>query len=373
MAEATGQSVLKRKVAAGRSTAPGGRPVLPAKALSASISRAADASMGLEVSVDSCSERIASLSDLLELLPEQGLLAVLEGPEDCQGIMAFDVAFLSGVIEKQMTGAVSTSPPGTRRVTRTDAALAADLIDLTLREFETSLAGREESRWASGFGYGSHVEDLRPLGLLMEDVDYRIFGLSANLESGRRNGQVLLALPAIGRGKVRIGEVVDTQAGSDPAWSAGLTSLVLKGDVRLEAVLHRMRLPIAAIEGLNVGDEIPIPASAIGKVSFAGAEHIPLGQGRLGQSQGFRAVRLGDTGNRAAATDADTDSLDLSAERSPGGPPGQMPPSGGNAGGDAPGLPALPPLGAEGDLVDVPMPMIQPLDLDAALAGLDDL
>ncbi|MDV7143508.1 FliM/FliN family flagellar motor switch protein [Tropicimonas sp. TH_r6] len=333
MADAARKRVLRRKVEAGRESAPANRAVLPARALSTALSKAAEASMELAISATSSSERIASLPDLLERLPENGLLAVLEGPEDGQGLMAFDFNALSAVIEKQMTGAVGTSLPPSRRATRTDAALAADLIDAVLQRFEQALAGRDESRWASGFGYSSHVEDLRPLGLLLEEIDYRIFGLSLDFEMGTRTGEILLALPAEGRGTVQMpqdemfGDAVD----SDPFWSPSLQLRVLEGEVQLDAVLHRFHLPISAISELKPGDEIPIPLTAIDNVRLSGAERIPLGRCRLGSSQGFRALRLGADGAGAGARGP---SLVHSAALAPSG----------FDDGHADGLPSLPDL-----------------------------
>ncbi len=298
MADGAPQNILRRKVDAGRSAAPASRKIQPAKVLSTALSKSADASMGLDVTVKSSSERIASLSDLLECLPENGLLALLEGPRDGQGVMAFDSSALSAIIEKQMTGTVSRNQPQSRRVTRTDAALAADLIDATLHRFETALSGLEESRWASGFGYSSHIDDLRPLGLLLEDVDYRIFGLSLNIELGTREGEILLALPAKGRAKVtaRQAPVEEETTRKDPDWKPRLEGLVLQGEARLEAILYRFQMPISAIKQLQPGQEIPIPVSTLNDVRIAGAERIPLGRCRLGRCQGHRAIRLGADG-----------------------------------------------------------------------------
>ncbi|NDR59442.1 FliM/FliN family flagellar motor switch protein [Aliiruegeria sabulilitoris] len=371
MAEEARQDVLKRKVEAGRNSAPASQTVLPAKALSSALSKAAEKSFGLAVVATSCSERIVSLADLLERLPEQGLLAVLEGPGDGQGLLSMDVKALSAIIEKQMTGAVSQSSPPSRRVTRTDAALAADLIDAMLQRFEATLAGRPEARWASGFGYSSHVEDLRPLGLLLEEIDYRVFGLSLDFEIGTREGQLLLALPAEGRSDaLALPEPrISLEKPADPEWAPGLEGLVLEGEVRLEAILHRFKLPISAIPTLKVGDEIPIPLSAIDNVRLTGTEEIPLGRCRLGQSLGLRAVRLG--------------AGEAGAERPQSGMSNLI---GAGAGGLAP-LPraALPdPVGlddeafaaaplAEGGLPDIGLePMAAPMDL-SALQGLPDI
>lgn len=358
MAERARQNILKRKAIAGRESAPVSRVVLPAKALSTALIKAADSMMGMAVASHSVSERIASLPDLLEQLPENGLLAVLEGPGECQGLMAFDSAAISAVIEKQMTGAISDGVPQPRRVTRTDAALCADLIDATLHRFEATLAGREESRWAGGFGYASHVEDLRPLGLLLEEIDYRIFGLKLDFELGRRDGQVLLALPAEGRGVILEAETDDhdDMADQDPDWAPQLEKLVLQGEVQLDAVLHRIRLPISAIGDFKVGDEIPIPLSAIDNVRFRGAERIPLGRCRLGSSQGKRAVRLGteavDGAAQLAAVPKPRTSAPLGAQAGDGLP--ELPTPGlPDLSAAEPELPALPDLPELPDLPDL--------------------
>lgn len=325
MADRARHKILRRKVEAGRDSAPPDRVLLPVRALAQAMSRAAEETMSLAVTAQGVSERVASLSDLLEHLPENGLLAVLDGPEEGQGLIAFDSAAIASLIEKQMTGSVSRSPAPSRRVTRTDAALAADLIDAILRRFETLLAGREESRWAGGFGYGSHVMDLRPLGLLLEEIDYRIFGLTLDFETGTREGQMLLALPAEGRGEFHPLEDV-AGAGHpkrDPQWTQRLEQNVLLGEIPLEAVLHRFQMSISAISALKPGDELPIPVSALDNVTLSGAETIPLGRCRLGRSRGVRALRIGADGEDSrglASLDPAPDSRSLPPELPHDGP-----------------------------------------------------
>ncbi|MFV0358862.1 FliM/FliN family flagellar motor switch protein [Tropicimonas sp.] len=292
MADAGEQSVLKRMVAAGRDSAGVASPASPARAFGTALCRTAEAEATLAVMVEDCTERIASLSELLDSLPEHGLLGLLEGPAEAQGLIAFDHGFLSALIEKQTTGRIQSAPPSPRRTTRTDAALAADVMDAVLRRFEGGLAGRGESQWASGFGYSGHVESVRPLGLVLEDIDYRIITLRADLEQGARTGAVILALPAIGRGPAAR---ATTGPVDDPArafWLRALATNVEGGDVRLEAVMHRFRMPIREIAQLIPGEEIPLPVSSIDNVRFVTSDGHSFGCGRLGQSRGYRAVRL---------------------------------------------------------------------------------
>ncbi|SFC09890.1 flagellar motor switch protein FliM [Tropicimonas isoalkanivorans] len=260
--------------------------------------------MSLAVVAASSTERTGGLPDLLETVPENGLLAVLDGPAEAQGLLSFDNALLSAVIEKQMTGVIGKTVPPPRPVTRTDAALAADLIDAVLREFEGPFLGKPDACWAAGFGYGSHVEGVRPLGLLLEDVDYRMIALELDLDQGRRQGRALLALPAEGRGGVHDCHTVTPEVPRDEAWHEGFGTAVRGADVRLEAIMHRLKLPFAQIRRLKVGDEIPLPAVSIDRVRLAGIGGGPFGVGRLGQSRGNRAVRISAFGDQIPGPDS---------------------------------------------------------------------
>ncbi|PRY21555.1 flagellar motor switch protein FliM [Aliiruegeria haliotis] len=326
MAEAAAQSVLRRMAAAGRENPAGGRAILPARVLSSGLSRSAENLLSMDTSVSSCSERIVSLTELLEILPEDGLLAILEGPEESLGLMVLDAPFLSALIEKQMTGALSERMPPPRRATRTDAALAADLIDAMLREFEEPFLARSEASWVTGYAYSSHLEDPRPLGLLLEDVDYRVFGLSVQVEAGIRGGRIVLALPAEGRGRPDLTAVNETTTGDDPEWEDKLKAVVLGGEVRLEAVLHRFRVPFEELARLNVGQELPLPAARIDGVKLTSEEGQAFTTGRLGQSHGHRAVRIGSGAALPSPTLDLADALAAAPPATPEIPSAELPP-----------------------------------------------
>ncbi|MEE4118686.1 MAG: flagellar motor switch protein FliM, partial [Paracoccaceae bacterium] len=200
MADRQEKSVLRRKAEAGRTSAAATRLVTPCKALSTALVKAVDAHVGLEAAVRKCAMRTGTLAEVLETVPDGGLLAVLEGPDEAQGVMAFDAVLLSALIERLMTGALAARPPAPRRATRTDAALVADVIDAMLRRFEAALGAGGAGRWAAGFGYASFIESPRPLALMLEDADYRLLTLEVDLESGARAGSVMLVLPAGGAG-----------------------------------------------------------------------------------------------------------------------------------------------------------------------------
>ncbi|MEO1681573.1 MAG: FliM/FliN family flagellar motor C-terminal domain-containing protein [Pseudomonadota bacterium] len=386
--QAAGESILKRKAEAGRNTVAASRQITPGKALSTAIVQAADKRLEMVVSTTSSTARTGTLSELLETVPEGGLLAVLEGPGDAQGLMALDATMLSALIEKMMTGRLSGRPPTPRRPTRTDAALVADVIDDVLRRFEAPFLGMSTARWAAGFGYSSYLDDPRPLGLMLEDIDYRMLSLALDVEKGARSCMLLLALPADGRGP--LGRPAEMEGGGDwaPAhpggsrsggaarahgaahsepepeeqlsWGDALERDVLQGRVSLDAVLHRFDLPIASLELLKPGLELPMPARVLDECAIVGADGAPIAQGRLGQSRSMRAVRLGAS---AAPAGADPSPYAGAAAEAQAAPMGEIPPFQGAsiAMADTP----LP-----GPLEKGPTPALPEIDDDDPLAGL---
>ncbi len=300
-------TALRRKLEAGRTSVAASRQVTPAKALSTAFVQACDSRLGLVASVTSCSGRKATLAELLETIPEGGLLAVLEGPGEAQGLVVFDPPLLASVVEKLMTGRISDREPRPRRPTRTDAALSADLIDDVLRAFEAPLLGDPAARWSAGFGYSSFLDDPRPLGLMFEDIDYRVHTLVADLDGGRRSARMVLAVPAEGRGPVGRAEQ-DTDGGGPPSipeppleegappWADALKAQVMRGCVPVDAILWRISLPISTLERLQPGEELPIPAAAIDETEVLAVDGSLVVLGRLGQSGGRRAVRIAGAG-----------------------------------------------------------------------------
>jgi flagellar motor switch protein FliM len=356
-------TALRRKVEAGRTSVTASRQVTPAKALSTAFVQACDRRLGLVANVTSCSGRTGTLAELLDTIPEGGLLAVLEGPGEAQGLMVFDPALLSAVIEKLMTGQLADRPPRPRRPTRTDAALAADVIDEILRGFEAPFLGLPPARWAAGFGYDSFLDDPRPLGLMFDDIDYRVHRLVAELEGGRRTANMVLAVPFEGRGPLGRAAAAPSRGGDAPApvsepeapddavpWSEALEAQVLRGTVALEAVLHRLRLPLAALEGLQPGCELPIPGAALDETMLVGADGCAIARGRLGQSGGRRAVRLSGGLAQDSAGDAPAQEQPAGEGAGPALPGPGLPPMPVAGSGESPDLPDLPDLAPPGGL-----------------------
>jgi flagellar motor switch protein FliM len=286
------ETVMRRKLAAAAQAglAEGGPGAERAWRLS--FARAANAAMALMADVGRVTSDRRTPAELLELCPERGLIAVLEGPGEGLGLLVLSPSVLSGMIEMQMMGRVSPAPPASRKPTRTDAAMVAGFIDRAMEELELALAEDGDLVWAGGFRYASFLDDPRPLGLLLDDLPLRVLSAEVSLSKGAKSGPVLLALPADGRGPRPARLAPQDPAASGAGFAQALADQVMAAESRLHAVLHRVTIPLSAVMGLKPGDLMPLPMAAIERVVLEGLDGRRVATGKLGQNRGMRAIRL---------------------------------------------------------------------------------
>jgi len=263
------------------------------KAWPLALARAARDGLALQLEVAQITVQRLSLTELLELPPELALIAVLEGPGDGLGVIMLAPPVLAGLIEAQTTGKVTTGALAARKPTRTDGAMVAEFLDRALEGLETALLAADDLIWAGGFRYASFMDDPRPLGLLLDDVPYRLVQAEVSLGGGAKSGLVLLAMPADGRGRrpQKAGQVAP-EAAEALVFAAALGAQVLASTCALDAVLYRMTIPLSAVMGLKSGEVVPLPRAALDQIKLEGIDGRPIGAGKLGQHRGMRAVRL---------------------------------------------------------------------------------
>jgi len=284
--------IIRKKVAAARSTQPEGGPGAD-RAWRLALARAANDILALPLEVARLSVNRRSLAELLELAPERALIAVLEGPAEGLGILMLSPPVLSAMIEMQTIGRVSSSAPPVRKPTRTDASMVADMIDQALQELESGLESDPDLIWAGGFNYASFLDDPRPLGLLLEEEHYRVIQAELRLGNGAKSGAVMLALPAEGRGRAPKPAPTATPAPVAAAlFSKALSDQVMRTEADIAAVLHRFTVPLSFVMALKTGDLVPLSTAALDRIVLEGLDGRPLASGRLGQNRGMRAVRL---------------------------------------------------------------------------------
>ena len=314
-----GQGIIRRKVAAARAEGAAGGPGAD-RCWRLALARAARDKLKTTLEFRSLSLDRRSLAELVELPPERSLIAVLDGPSEGLGVIMLAPQVLAGLIEAQTIGRVKSTELTARKPTRTDAAMVAGLIDAALRGLETALADEADLVWAGGFRYASFLDDPRPLGLLLEDTTYRVLRAEVDLAGGARVGEILLALPAEGRGlapsaKAGAGDAVD----HGQVFMQALAERVNGASSGLDAVLGRLTLPLNDILALSTGALLALPLAGLDRISLEGLDGRRVAEGRLGQNRGMRAIRLNEGIGGTEATAPHPTGLAEGPDMLPGG------------------------------------------------------
>lgn len=301
--------------------------------------RAAEAAAGLVLRSKSTVAGTCSLAELIETLPENPLIAMIEADRDRLGVLALSPGMLASLIEMQTFGRVTEAAPEARRSTRADAALAADFINAMLAGLGAEAMRIQGAEAFVGFRYASHLDDPHPLGLVLEDQGFRSLRLDLALGSaGQRSGEIFVAVP-LNEGQdhpvnpPRSDE--DDQHDGGPALAAGsdmvapaerptgkqaalprpadrprpdnrsnMADAMQNAPIPLIAVLCRRRATLSELRNLLPGAMLALPRHALGEAQLETTRGEVLASGKLGEIDGFHALRLHDQAATPGAASA---------------------------------------------------------------------
>ena len=255
------------------------------------LRRAAQDTIALRIDVISCHLRRLSLTELLELPGARSLIGILDGPAEALGVIVVSPEMLSGLVEVQTVGAVTSHAPMARKPTRTDAAMVAGFFDRALAELHLLLAAEPERVWAAGFRYASFLDDPRPLALMLEDTAWQVLEAEVSMGGGVKSGRILLALPAGGR-RAKGAEPEAQTAQSDAHFNTDLREQLGQATATLDAVLVRMQVDLSELLGLGVEDVLPLFGGSLETVQLETLDGRRVATARLGQARGMRALRI---------------------------------------------------------------------------------
>ncbi|WP_157970943.1 FliM/FliN family flagellar motor switch protein [Pseudogemmobacter bohemicus] len=248
------------------------------------LARALREGVGLPAETTALSSRPCDLLELPELPPERALIALLDGPGGAMGVAAFSPELTASLIEMQTIGRIGTVAPGSRRPTRTDAAMISPVLDRALARFDFLVRDLPDRRVDGGFRFASLLDDPRSIGLLLDDLPYHLMTTTLSLADGKRSGEMLLALP--------LAEMSQAEPAGTAPEPAGFSADLGQTECELQAVLGRRMLTLNEVMQLEPGQVLPLNEASIAKISLRGIDGKPVAAARLGQQNGYRALRI---------------------------------------------------------------------------------
>lgn len=292
----TDSMILRRKIQSGRRVVHLDTNDCAPRAWRVAFGRALLERLNLHLEVAEVREHQRKLGELIEVIPERALIALLEGPEGVTGILALSNGLMNALIEMQTMRQVAKAEPPVRRPTRTDAMMSIDAVNSALGDLGEELVHSPDVRWCAGFCYASFVEEVSALDLLLEDVPYKLLECSVQIAGTKRTGRVMLALPAEGRGPRPVPRraVPDDDTRAAEAWMSRIRETVMHVEAPIEGVVGRLRLPLSRILTLATDDLLPIESGGVDQVALEAAGGTRIATCKLGQNRGMRALRLRD-------------------------------------------------------------------------------
>ncbi|GAW33732.1 surface presentation of antigens [Roseovarius sp. A-2] len=281
-------SIIHRKARAARDGSDA-RAMSPAKALRLSLARAADTLFDLALTVATVEQRRLSLGLLVETVSDEGLILLLDGAGGARGAVVLDSQMMAALIEVQTTGTVRPGVAPARRATRTDAAMVAPLVDALLDGIDAEMTAGVEGYVPRGFRFGDRMEDLRALGLALDAPEFDLYRVTADLGPGVRTGRLDLLMPAR---RAVPPNAPDEKGPGTRAAHARMSDVALGAPVVLDAVMARISLPLREACALSVGQVLPLTPESLGAIQLTGAGAHLVAEARLGQLNGWRALRL---------------------------------------------------------------------------------
>lgn len=288
------------------------QPASPARAAATAVGRAAERLYRMPVLPVEVRPGVATLADLPELLPDHSLLIVLQGPGDRLGVMALDFETVTALIEVQALGRVTARPAERRRLTRSDAAICVDFVNAVMAELAVDMAGVDGFGPLAGYRHAIHLDDVRPLVLMLEDRPYRSLFFDLRLGGAEsRQGRILIALPQgadlpDARPRPAAGQAAGQATAPSGTAAEGaprptLAAAVTDAPVEVLGILCRRRITLGELRALAPGRLLALPRASLAEARLETRGGQVLAVGKLGESGGCYAIRLCDPSSAPAA------------------------------------------------------------------------
>lgn len=287
-----------------------------AKALRLALSKAAQEVLSVPVTTGDIEEQEISRTNAAKLIPPKSMVVLLRRKASEQGLMVFDPALFAAVLEARTTGRVTPDARSERAPTSTDAVLCRRFQSVVLSGLGAQLAELPAGAWAGGYAPDELVENPRRLPHLLADVNYQMMDVSVEVGLPAVSGRMLLILPRIAAADP-IGLLPPAVAEGGEAWTRALQRRVLDSPASIDAILHRIHLPLSQVARLEKGHVLIFSERNLDEISLETTDGDVLAVARLGRADGNRAVKLDGPVDASALVGEETEPMEAEVKKFP--------------------------------------------------------
>lgn len=285
-------SVLQRKAQAGKQEHQARSMTVP-KSLRVSLAKVADDLFDMALAVIGVTQEKCAGDGLNAVIEPDSLLLLLDGPNGATGGVMIGAGLVGALVQQQTTGRVAPEPSVDRKMTVTDAALCAPLMDALFKRANAVLETEKDKDVLSCFRFGARAENARLFELAMGAAEYHVLRLTVDVASGAFQSPMVMILPVPDERHTSIHDPTDGQKEAPPS-KPTLEKTVLGLQAEITAVLGRVKIPLAQISTLKPGVTLRLPSDAFDEVELVSVDGSVICTGAMGQIDGQRAICLND-------------------------------------------------------------------------------
>ncbi len=259
--------------------------------------------------------QVTKLADAIRAVTGPSMLGLVDVEDaDTPGLIALESDLAYHLIDLTLGGDPMQAPePVTRPFTAIDMALCRLHLDAILSAFAHAIGANLGRPLTKGLTIRDLRQNLSQLRLAPDYIDVLILGMDLTLGEAGRRGRFMLILPLSALDVIRASvQARNVQAARDrpnDLWKTLMRRAAASAPVRVDAVLHRQSLSLAALQGLQVGQLLEIPRQAIEEIQLAipqpGGRTAILATGRLGAYQDMKVIKLATPPDRRVVTHID--------------------------------------------------------------------
>ena len=255
--------------------------------LSNVVPRDAGKLLNLHAEVVSLQMKSVGEEELLSSLSPADLSFFLRANDQPPGLCVISSSIAAALIDVQITRQVLAAGSD-RAPTATDCAVIGEMIDRWLASAEHECDAAELPIGLTGYKRASMFSSLRECELELEPGEYQALTLTLSLAEGVVEGVIKLFIPCRREQRTHnVGQIMHQHVNA------------LRSP--LSAVLMRKSFSYDRIQNVSVNDVFEIPMSALDDVILEDIDGGAMAEGRLGQMNGMRAIRINLGTNGIAA------------------------------------------------------------------------
>lgn len=247
--------------------------------------------------------QVTKLADVLDRIPVPSMLGVVEAEgADRLALVNLGSDLVYHIVDMRMGGDATVAPaPTTRSFSAIDSQLCRDVFDAVLGSFSRAVEESLGVPLDTAFRLAALKQDISTVRIAPASADVMLITASLDIGEAARSGEFDLVVPLSILDVLRAAIIeaeAQEQAAPNDLWVAQMRRCAAEAEVPLHGILHRLSLPLSAIERLEEGQIVPIPRNALAQVEMVQSLGTPfeaaLARGRLGMFEGDKVVKLLD-------------------------------------------------------------------------------